>query len=142
MPAKIEGVKKYIPQREPMIMVDKLVEYKKSSTHSAFTILPNNVFVSDSYFIEAGLLENMAQTAALSKGYEYSLKNEKPPLGFIGAVKNFEVVKLPKIGDTISTIISIKHQVLNASIINAQISLNSKVIAFCELKIFLNPEID
>lgn len=135
-------IKKYIPQREPMMMVDTLISHSEELTKSAFTIANDNVFVSDGKFSEAGLLENMAQTAALGKGYEYAQKNEKPPLGFIGAVKNFKVFHLPKVNETVETQISIKHQVLNASIVDAVVRNNDKDLASCELKIFLNPQID
>ena len=135
-------IKKYIPQREPMMMVDTLISHSEETTISAFTIANDNVLVSNGKFTEAGLLENMAQTAALGKGYEFVEKGEKPPLGFIGAVKNFKVFHLPKVNDILETQITIKHQVLNASIVSAFIRNNNIEMASCELKIFLNPEIN
>jgi uncharacterized Fe-S cluster-containing protein len=121
-------------------MVDALISHDELSTKSSFTIHEDNVLVYKDVFMEAGLLENMAQTAALGKGYEFAEKNEKPPLGFIGAVKNFIVHELPKIGDVLETLVIIKHQVMNASIIHAQVFCNQEEIACCELKIFINPE--
>jgi len=137
----LENIKKYIPQREPMIMVDRLISHQDRISVSGFEILADNVLVDYGYFTEAGLLENMAQTAALSKGFETSEKGEEPPLGFIGAVKAFKVHQLPKVGQVLQTEINIKHEVLNASIVEAQISCESEIIASCELKIFLNPQI-
>lgn len=136
-----EQIKKYIPQREPMMMVDHLVSHEEKKTVSGFEILADNPLVDGTVLSEAGLLENMAQTAALSKGYEVSLKNEQAPLGFIGAVKNFKVRYLPKVGQFLRTQIRIKHEVLNASIVDAEISCGNKQVASCELKIFLNPQI-
>ena len=133
-------IHQYIPQREPMMMVDALISHDELSTKSSFTILEDNVLANQGVFIEAGLLENMAQTAALGKGYEFVKKNEKPPLGFIGAVKNFIVYELPNTGDVLETTVIIKHQVMNASIVNAQIFCNQEEVASCELKIFINPE--
>jgi len=136
------SIKKYIPQREPMIMVDTLLSHDESITKSAFTIATDNVFVSHGEFMEAGLLENMAQTAALGKGYEYAEKNEQPPLGFIGAVKNFKVFHLPKASEVLKTQVTVKHQILNASIVEAEVKNKDLLLASCELKIFLNPKID
>jgi len=130
-----------IPQREPMMMVDTLISHDEKETISSFTILKDNVFVENEIFSEAGLLENMAQTAALGKGYEYGQNNEKPPIGFIGAVKNFEVFGLPHQLDTIETKATIKYQVLNASIVEAQVYVKNIKLAACELKIFINPDI-
>ena len=133
-------VHQYIPQREPMMMVDSLISHDGLITKSSFSILKDNILLSNGVFLEAGLLENMAQTAALGKGYESVEKNKKPPLGFIGAVKNFIVHKLPKTNDILETTVIIKHQVMNASIVNAQVYSHHKEIASCELKIFINPE--
>lgn len=137
-----ENIEKYIPQRKPMIMVDRLIEHHQQYTLSGLLIASDNVFVSNEVFSEAGLLENMAQTAALSKGYETVESDLEPPLGFIGAVKNFQVFSLPKVDDHLQTSIKVKHEVLNASIVDAEVSCGDQVIASCELKIFLNPQIN
>lgn len=131
----------YIPQREPMILVHQLLEYSNNYVVSAFDVEENHVLVSNGYLTEAGLLENMAQTAALGKGYEFALKNEKPPLGFIGAVKSFKLERLPKVGARLKTHLELKHEVLNASIVNTKVMENEEEIASCELKIFINPEL-
>lgn len=138
----VENIKKFLPQREPMIMVDTLLGHVDGATKSSFLIAEDNVFVSQNRFTEAGLLENMAQTAALGKGFECSEKNENPPLGFIGAVKGLYINRLPKVNDIIETQITPKHEVLNASIVDATVSLNGEMIAGCELKIFINPQIN
>jgi 3-hydroxymyristoyl/3-hydroxydecanoyl-(acyl carrier protein) dehydratase len=135
-------IKQYIPQREPMMMVDELIKHGDGETVSAFKILADNVLVDGSHFSEAGLLENMAQTAALGKGYEFVEKNEQPPIGFIGAVKNFEIIELPVVGSYLQTHLKLKHEVLNASIVDVEVICEDKTVARCELKIFINPEID
>lgn len=137
-----DQIKQYLPQREPMIMVDQLISHDSSLTKSGLNILEDNILVSNRRLSEAGLLENMAQTAALSKGYELSLLDEKAPIGFIGAVKNLMILKLPMVNEHIETEIKVKHEVLNASIVEAQVFCNDEVIASCELKIFLNPQIE
>ena len=57
-------------------------------------------------FTEPGLLENIAQTAAARAGYEAKKENEPVRVGYIGAVKNFEVFDLPGLHDMIETEIS------------------------------------
>ncbi len=136
-----EDIINYIPQREPMLLVHRLLEHSDKLTMSGFDIEERNILVHNGYLSEAGLLENMAQTAALSKGYECAQKNQKPPIGFIGAVKNLKVQQLPEIGKQIQTHIVPKHEVLNASIVDATVFCDAREIASCELKIFINPEI-
>jgi len=123
-------------------MVDELLSHNASFTRSRQLILENNILVFNNKLSEAGILENMAQTAALSKGYELSLIGEQAPIGFIGAVKNLVIKKLPKVNEHIETEIKVKHEILNASIVEAQVLCHGVVIASCELKIFLNPQIE
>ncbi len=132
-------ISKYLPQREPMLMVDALLEYYPGHTLSAFCPQADNVFISGDYFNESGMIENMAQTAALGIGY-FALKNKQEvPLGFIGAIKNLKIYRRPQIGQSIKTKITLLHEVLNASIAKAEIYLNQEKIAEGEYKIFLNP---
>ena len=142
MRSDLANISKYIPQREPMMMVDTLISHQENTTKSAFTILADNILVNQACLSEAGLLENMAQTAALGKGFESTENNEKPPIGFIGAVKNLCVLRLPQVDERLETTVVVKHVVLNASIVEARVKSGGEEIASCELKIFLNPEID
>ncbi|NOR86250.1 MAG: ABC transporter permease, partial [Bacteroidales bacterium] len=65
MSDQFSDIKKFIPQREPMIMVDRLISHTATKTVSSFSILDDNLLLSNHSLSEAGLLENMAQTAAL-----------------------------------------------------------------------------
>lgn len=141
MIAKREDISKYIPQREPMVLVHELLEHNEEYSLSAFDIEEEHVLVEDGQLSEAGILENMAQTAALSKGYEYVQREEQVPIGFIGAVKNFKIFNQALVGQRVETKLQIKHEVLNASIVNTTMTCNGIEIASCELKIFINPQI-
>jgi len=132
-------IKKYIPQREPMIMVGNLLSYEDTMAKSSFIIHEDNIFIKDGYFSEAGLLENMAQTAALGKGYEFSLIHKPVPLGFIGGVRNFIVKEIPKVNDELQTVITVKYQMMNVTMADAQVFVDDVLQASCELKIFINP---
>lgn len=133
-------IKKYIPQREPMIMVGDLLSYEETIVTSFFVIEEDNIFIKDGFFTEAGLLENMAQTAALGKGYEFSLLHKAVPLGFIGGVRNFVVNEIPKVNNKLITTITVKHTMMNVTMADAQVFVNDVLQASCELKIFINPE--
>src|ERR1700676_785962 len=64
-----ENIIPLIPQKPPFVMVGKLLYIDETNTRSSFRITNDNVFVKDNLFQEAGLLENIAQTAALRAGY-------------------------------------------------------------------------
>ncbi|OFX53848.1 MAG: hypothetical protein A2046_09715 [Bacteroidetes bacterium GWA2_30_7] len=127
----------YIPQREPIVMIDTLVESDEVKTVSSLSINSENIFCKDGVLNMPGLIENMAQTAALRVGYYCKIENKPVPIGFIGGIKNLIINKLPITGSTITTEIFLKHEVMEASIVQCYIKQNEEIIAECELKIFL-----
>jgi predicted hotdog family 3-hydroxylacyl-ACP dehydratase len=118
-------------------MIDELISANDAGTQTRFTIREGHLFVSDGFFTEPGLIENMAQTAAAGTGFKAAEQGQAAPVGFIGAIKNFEVTRLPQIGDTIISETKMTMQVMNAHVVQASIRLQDEVIASAEFKIFL-----
>ncbi|MDB5130111.1 3-hydroxyacyl-ACP dehydratase [Mucilaginibacter sp.] len=132
----IEDITALIPQKYPFVFVDKLLYADDSLTRSSFVIKPGAVFVKGDLLQEAGLMENIAQTAALQAGYMARKANEPVKKGYIGNVKNLEVLKLPKVNEEITTEVSMGEQIFNVIMITGKISLGDEVIASCEMKVF------
>ena len=59
-----------IPQRNPFVMVDKLLSATETTAHTSFEIKAGNILLNNGFFSEAGLVENIAQTAAAHAGSE------------------------------------------------------------------------
>ncbi len=133
----LEAVEKLIPQRKPMIMVDGLLQSDGLATISTLQIREDNIFVEDRQFREPGLIENMAQTAALRAGYEAIVSNKKPLVGFIGAIKRLQIYNLPKVGDQLETKIEIVNELLGAMIVHATTVVQGDLVAEADLSIFL-----
>ncbi len=136
-----EVVEQLIPQKYPMAMVDGLIEQTETSTTSRLILNPSNIFCKDGFFVEAGLIENMAQTAALRSGYEASLKKEKPLVGFIGSLKRIKIYKLPHDIDTIKTTITILNSLMNVLIIKGEVFCKGSLMAEGEMNIFLQNKV-
>ena len=119
-------------------MVGKLLSSDDNTTRSSFRITADNVFVKDNEFQEGGLLENMAQTAALRAGYAAQAENKSPAMGYIGAVKDFEIFALPKVGDELTTEIDIENQVFDVTVISGKVWHNENLLAQCEMKLFIS----
>jgi predicted hotdog family 3-hydroxylacyl-ACP dehydratase len=132
----VEDITDLIPQNPPFVMVGSLIAVDEKMARSSFTINPDNVFLKNNIFQEAGLMENIAQTAALRAGYMAAAENKPVSLGYIGAVKDMEIFSLPKAGDEIETEISIEEQVFNMAIISGKVWLNGTLIASCKLNVF------
>ena len=140
MDLPVEDIRALIPQKAPFVMVGKLLYADETTTRSSFIITNDNVLVKGGVFQEAGLMENIAQTAALRAGY-MALKNNIPvETGYIGAVKDFEVFYLPKVGDELTTEIAIQNQIFNVTVIDGKVWHNGNLLAQCEMKVFIGNE--
>jgi len=132
-----ENITSYIPQRPPFVMIDKLVGCDDTCSSTTLQVRAENVLVYNGELSEAGLMENIAQTAAAGAGY-VALKNNEPVLvGYIAGVKNLEIFALPKVGDIIETTVIIKMQIFDVTIVSGIIKCNEELLATCEMKIFI-----
>lgn len=130
-------VEKLLPQKFPFVMVDKMYDYTETSLVSGFTIPKESVFFQDRNFVESGLIEHIAQSIALHTGYQYFLKNEPAPTGYIGSIKDIEIRQLPKLGDEIQTTVSILQEFAGITLVDAVTKLNDIVIASGQMKTVL-----
>lgn len=129
-----------IPQRSPVVMIDKFLYSDETSSVSGLTVPATCVFCENGFLSESGMVENIAQTAAAGVGYACKRDNKKVPLGFIAAIKNLEVFELAAVGSELRTEVKIINQVLDVTIITGSISMGAKILAQCEMRIFLLPE--
>jgi 3-hydroxyacyl-[acyl-carrier-protein] dehydratase len=130
----------FIPQRPPFVMIDTLVQAGGDTIVTAFTVREEHMFVSEGYFTEPGLVENMAQSAAAGTGYRAQQEDKPAPVGFIGALKGLQVNELPPVGTTIRTEVHFLQQVMQAHLVMGKVMIGEREIASCEFKIFLQPE--
>ena len=140
MLANREEVLELIPQKPPMVMVDGLVYSDENKSISQLQLNDSNIFCKSGFFQEPGLIENIAQTAALGSGYSAKQSNEKPKTGFIGSIKRLTIFELPKDNDTLQTTVSVLHELINATVIKGEIFVNRKLMAEGEMNIFLQGE--
>lgn len=133
-----EHIQPLIPQRKPFVMIDALLHSDERVTRTTFRVRQENIFVVDGFFREPGLLENIAQTAAARVGWVVQKEKKPTPTGYIGAVKNFEVFDLPRVNEELETEITITNQIFDITVINGKITCNEKLIARCEMKIFIS----
>lgn len=129
-----------LPHRDPMIMVGRLVFLDDNTCVSEFKIEKSNIFLDDGSFSEAGLIENMAQTAALDFGYRAVKNGEKPQIGYIAAIKKITILKLPNLGDVISTKLTTDFLSQNLRKISLITKLGNEVIATSEMTTVLQAE--
>jgi predicted hotdog family 3-hydroxylacyl-ACP dehydratase len=132
-----EGISDYIPQKPPMVMIGKLLRVEGPVTVTSFRVREDNLLFDGSRFTEAGLIENIAQTAAAGEGHRSRQKGELPRPGFIGGIKNLVIHSFPVVGDVLVTEVSVEHEILDATVIRGKVSVKDVPAAECEMKIFL-----
>ena len=125
-----------IPQKPPMVMVDRVVKITGKTTETAFMVKEDNVFCEDGRFTEPGLIENMAQTAAAGAGAALADTGKEARRGFIGGIRNLKIFDLPAAGREIITRATVMHEVFDATVVQGEVFLDQRLIASCELKIF------
>ncbi len=137
-----ENITRYIPQKAPIVMVGELLSNDENQTVSRLKIQTDNIFCADGFFTEPGLIENIAQTAALRMGYTASQKegSKKAPKGFIGAVSKLKIHSLPKVDEMLETTVDVKNNVFGIILIQGASKVNGKMMAECEMKIFVENE--
>lgn len=130
-----QAITEYIPHRAPFAMVDALVSASEERFETAFHILEDNLLVENGVFQATGLIENIAQTCALSFGYLGGQESGKAKIGFIGAISKLEVFELPPVGSTIQTIVTPQHQLGNIYLVKGESFLEGRILLGCEMKI-------
>ena len=127
----------FIPQRAPIVMVDEFFGVNNNVSVSGLTIDTENIFCEGELFSECGIIEHIAQSAAMRMGYIYKSNDKEVPLGYIGSVNKFRAFDLPHIGETLRTEITIEQEIMNISLISAKVQVAERLIAECQMKIYL-----
>ena len=130
-----------LPQQEPFVMVGCLIQIDEKSFATETVVKAENIFVDDGRLSDSGLIENIAQTCAARIGFvnKYILK-KGIQIGFIGAVRNLEVVKLPKVGQTITTKVEVVEEVFGMTLANATVTCEGETLVTTEMKIAIRSE--
>ncbi len=138
-----------LPQQEPFVMIGTLTHFDRTLTVTETEVKADNIFVENDNgaasasneagkgcLSASGLMENIAQTCAARIGYvnKYILK-KGIQLGFIGAVRNFEIMELPQVGDIITTRVEVKEEVFGMTLAEATITCKGKTLVSTEMKI-------
>lgn len=131
-----EEILNLIPQKDPFVFVDTLFEYTALTGTTGFRVPEDSVLLDGNKLSESGLIEHMAQSMSLHRGYQGALSGQsKPKTGFIGVIKTVEIFSLPKTGEKLKTYVEILHEIMNVTSVSARTENESGlVIATSEMK--------
>lgn len=130
-------IKQLLPHREPMIMVDSLLEFSDGKASVGFTILKDNLFLGHDEFSETGLIEHMAQAAALYAGFKNHSENNPVKEGFIASIKKLDIQQLPKVDAFLKTDVFIIHEIMHMTTVKLSTFIDGIEIANAEMNTVL-----
>jgi predicted hotdog family 3-hydroxylacyl-ACP dehydratase len=127
-----------LPQQEPFVMIGSLVYFDERLTTTETIIREDHIFTDEGLFSASGLIENIAQTCAARIGFvnKYILK-KGIQIGFIGAIRNLEVFRLPKVGEMITTTVNVVEEIFGMTLATAQVTCGEETLVTTEIKIAL-----
>jgi predicted hotdog family 3-hydroxylacyl-ACP dehydratase len=129
------SMRELIPQRPPFVMIDKLLSFDMVFTETQLEIRDDNVFCKEGRLSAEGLMENIAQTCAARIGYINMTKNETVKIGVIGSVNNYEIFRLPKVGEVIITTIEMMEEMFQVTMVKAIVKCGEETMAQANMKI-------
>ena len=135
-----EELYKLIPQRNPIVMVDTFFCADEESAETGLHVQSDNIFCEGGFLREPGMIEHVAQSAAAFAGYVPFTKGESPRLGFIGEVKKFKIVRLPKVGEFLYTRLRVLGEAAGVTLVSAETKSGEEVLATCQMKIFIKED--
>lgn len=135
-----EAIFAYLPHRSPMIMVSRLIELdeENNTAIAGLEILKDNVLCNGNKFSEAGLLEAVAQTAALRIGYLAKREGKPPRMGYITSFKAVKIKAVPVVGDSLCMQVYVLSDFIDMSLISFSILSKAQVIAEGKMTLALN----
>lgn len=125
-----------LPQQEPFVMIGCMTHFEMTTSTTETLIREDNIFVDDGCFSASGMMENIAQTCAARVGYynKYILHKDVQ-VGFIGAVRNYDIRALARVGQTITTKVDILEEVFGMTLANAEVRCGDELLATAEIKL-------
>lgn len=131
-----------IPQRDPVLMVDKLLEASDDAATTSLTVRDDNFFLDEEgKLAETGLIEHIAQSASALAGYRALRSGAKEaPVGYIGEVKKFRCFRRPALGEVLHTEIRQGAEVGGVAIVDGKVEAGGELVAQTQLKIYVKPD--
>lgn len=126
-----------LPQKPPMVMVERLLHCDTVVTETEFTVREDCIMVENGQLTPMGLVENVAQTCAARMGYINVSSGKEVRVGVIGALRDIEIHSLPPVGSTIKTRIEVSEEVFGMTLAQAESYCGDTLLASGTIKIAL-----
>lgn len=127
-----------LPQQPPFVLIDHLTHFDETVTTTTLLVREDNIFAENDRLNPCALVENIAQTCAARLGYiNKYIYHRDVCIGFIGAVKNLCVLRIPRVGELLNTSITVREEVMQLTLVDATVKIGEETVCTAEMKIAL-----
>jgi len=133
-------IERLLPQRPPMLLLDRLLSCSPSEGTAETLIAPGNLFrLSDGTIHAAALFELMAQAYAAVHGYQNHLAGKPVSIGYLAGITRAIVHGAARVGDRLT--VSVRQTALVQPFIRAEarVARDGETLAEGELTLFVPP---
>ncbi len=127
-----------LPHRQPMILVDQLLEFNSEGGVVSAVISSDNIFVEDDgCLVAVALIEIVAQAYAAIKGYDDMLNQRQVQRGFLVGGRSFKIKRSPSVGEQLTVAITTIADLDEFSVVDGVVTSADQIIAEGSLKLWL-----
>ncbi len=130
-------IEQLLPQRPPMLLLDRLLSCTATEGTAEALISPEHLFrLPDETIHPAALFELMAQAYAVVHGYQSRLAGEPIGIGFLAGISRAVVYGSARVGDRL--LVSVRRTAVIKPFVRAQalVTRNGETLAEGELTLF------
>lgn len=130
-------VRQLLPQQDPFVMVGRMVHFDPMTTTTETPIEASCLFVDTDGLLSAeGMVEAVAQTCAVRIGYVGKYIEHRPlAIGVVGAVSGLKVNGRPRVGDVITTTITVREELFGITLITGVVSSQGQPLLTTSMKL-------
>lgn len=118
-------------------MVDRVTTFNDVDAITELTVREDNIFVDGGQLSAAGIIENMAQSCAARMGCLNMMRSEAVRIGFIGDIRNCNIMRQPQQGEVVTTTVHIVEEVFHLTLADVSSMVGNETIASARVKIAL-----
>jgi predicted hotdog family 3-hydroxylacyl-ACP dehydratase len=133
-------IERLLPQRPPMLLLDRLLSCTPSEGTADTLVAPGNLFrLPDDTLHAAAFFELMAQAYAAVHGYQNQLAGKPVSIGYLAGITRAAVHGAARVGDRL--LVSVRQTALVQPFIRAEARIvrNGETLAEGELTLFVPP---
>ena len=102
-----------------------------------FVVREDNIFLDNMTLAPTGIIENIAQSCAARMGCINMQQEESVKLGFIGDIRNCQIIRRPKCHEKMTTYVNIIEDIFNLTLASVTVKVGDEVISTARIKIAL-----